>query len=183
MAGLTEPLQPLDIFLRPGDYYFGDRETRIRTLLGSCISITFWHPKRLVGGMCHFMLPERGRRRKPGIEPLDGRYADEVMALLVREIDLVGAPHAEYEVKLFGGGNMFPQTNMDASVQVGHKNMLEARRLIKQYGFKSIAENMGDEGHRSIIFEIWSGEVWVRHIKLAGTQYANIMTAITERKQ
>ena len=50
----------IEIFLQPGDFYFGDRDTRIRTLLGSCVSITMWHPRLHVGGMCHFMLPERG---------------------------------------------------------------------------------------------------------------------------
>lgn len=183
MACLNEPLQPLDIFLRPGEYYFGDRDTRIRTLLGSCISITFWHPKLLLGGMCHFMLPKRGRERKLGIETLDGRYADEVMPLLVAEMDVVGAPHQDYEVKLFGGGNMFPQANIDINMQVGHINVLEARRLIKHYGFKSTAENMGEAGHRSIIFQIWNGEVWVRHNKLGKAHRANGMAALTERNQ
>jgi chemotaxis protein CheD len=166
MAILTETLQPLDIFLRPGDYYFGDRDTCIRTTLGSCISITFWHPKLYVGGMCHFMLPERGRSRKVDIESSDGRYADEVLALLVRDIDLVGAAHKDYEVKLFGGGNMFPHSKVDLNMQVGHKNIVKARKLIKHYGFKSIAENVGEYGHRSIIFQIWNGDVWVKHSKI-----------------
>ncbi|MBL8511280.1 MAG: chemotaxis protein CheD, partial [Betaproteobacteria bacterium] len=51
----------MDIFLQPGEFYFGDADTRIRTLLGSCVSITMWHPTRRIGGMCHYMLPTRGR--------------------------------------------------------------------------------------------------------------------------
>ena len=71
----------LDVFLQPGDFHFGAGRTRISTLLGSCISITLWHPARLIGGMCHFMLPTRGL---PGGVPLDGRYADEALALFDR---------------------------------------------------------------------------------------------------
>ena len=29
----------VDIFLRPGDYFWGDARSRIRTILGSCVAI------------------------------------------------------------------------------------------------------------------------------------------------
>ncbi len=45
------------VVLRPGDFHFGGGHTRISTLLGSCVSITLWHPRRLIGGMCHYMMP------------------------------------------------------------------------------------------------------------------------------
>ena len=54
--------EPIDVFLQPGDFYFGEAGTRIRTLLGSCVAITLWHPILHIGGMCHIMLPERGER-------------------------------------------------------------------------------------------------------------------------
>jgi hypothetical protein len=36
------------------------------------------------------------------------RYADEAIEIMTKEINAVGAPHREYVVKMFGGGNMFP---------------------------------------------------------------------------
>ncbi|TAN66697.1 MAG: chemotaxis protein CheD [Methylobacter sp.] len=163
MAG---PLHPLEIFLKPGDYYFAGRDTRIRTLLGSCVSMTFWHPQLLVGGMCHYMLPKRGTtfKFKAGHWPEpDGHYADEAIALLLTEIDAVGAPHKEYQVKLFGGGNMFPETHRDMITPIGIQNVQAARRLAKQHGFTSVSEHLGDIGHRNVIFEVWSGDVWIKH--------------------
>ena len=135
----------IEIFLQPGDYYFGDRNTRIRTLLGSCVSITMWHPQRLIGGMCHFMLPTRDSGKK---DTLDGRYADEAMEMFLRDIAAAGTRPAEYEVKLFGGGNMFPNTNKSATEwlcapsadnncrSISCRNEQAARVLAKQYGFK-----------------------------------------------
>ncbi|MGZ5015693.1 MAG: chemotaxis protein CheD [Methylobacter sp.] len=160
---MTGPLFPLDIFLHPGDYYFADRDTRIRTVLGSCVAITFWHPQLRVGGMCHYMLPERGSDRGTSDQP--GRYADTAVALLLEEMDAVGAPHQEYQVKLFGGGNMFPETHKNTNMlsQVGIRNVQAARQLAKQHGFTCVAEHLGDTGHRNVIFEVWSGEVWVKH--------------------
>jgi len=87
MIKMIKPLHVIDIFLRPGDHYFTDRKnTRIRTLLGSCVSITFWHPRLLIGGMCHYMLPERGNElRAEDWHAPDGRYADEAVALLLKK--------------------------------------------------------------------------------------------------
>ncbi|MCF7967203.1 chemotaxis protein CheD [Methylobacter sp. Wu8] len=161
---MITPLHPLEIFLQPGDYYFGGRDTRIRTVLGSCVSMAFWHPQLLIGGMCHYMLPKRGSERRIGDRPVpDGRYADEAIALLMKKIDAVGAPYKEYQVKLFGGGNMFPERHKNRMPEIGIQNVQAARRLAKQHGFACVSEHLGDIGYRNVIFEVWSGDVWVKH--------------------
>ena len=167
---MRKPQHIVEIFLQPGDLYFGDRNTRIRTVLGSCVSLTFWHPVLLVGGMCHYMLPNRSseKRKTSGLAP-DGRYADEAMEMLIREINAIGAPHRDYKVKLFGGGNMFPDRSNPAS-HVGMKNVETARRLITRYGFNCVAEHMGGYGHRNVVFDVWNGDVWVKHAVIAHRQ-------------
>lgn len=164
---MHKPPHVIEIFLQPGDLYFGGKDTRIRTVLGSCVSLTFWHPKMLVGGMCHYMLPNRSMERR-GIssEALDGRYADEAIALLVKEIDAVGVSHREYQVKLFGGGNMFPGRTSQVS-NVGVRNVETARELVKKHHFNCVAEHLGGNGHRNVIFDVWNGHVWVKHAELA----------------
>ncbi|TAN69645.1 MAG: chemotaxis protein CheD [Methylobacter sp.] len=155
-------LHSLEIFLQPGTYYFAGRDSRICTVLGSCVSMTFWHPRLLVGGMCHYLLPERagtGGRSVP-----DGRYADEAIVLLLKKMDVVGASYKEYQVKLFGGGNMFPEMpKKNSQSLIGIKNVHAAQRLTKQYGFTCVAEHLGGVGYRRVMFDVWSGEVWVKH--------------------
>ena len=73
-----QPEHVLDIYLFPGDIYWGDSQTRIITILGSCVSITLWHPQRREGGMCHFLLPSRNGLRT---ETLSGRYGEEEKSL------------------------------------------------------------------------------------------------------
>lgn len=164
---MIRPLHPMEIFLQPGDHYFADRDTRIRTVLGSCVSMTFWHPQLLVGGMCHYMLPERGKERRTGDWPApNGRFADEAVALLLKRMDVVGAPHKEYQVKLFGGGNMFPDMQKQSDAQIGVQNVQAARKLAKKHGFTCVGEHLGGIGHRNVIFEVWSGEVWLKHSEL-----------------
>ena len=157
---MHKPAHFIEIFLRPGDIYFGGRDTRVRTLLGSCVAVVMWHPKLLVGGMCHYMLP-----KQPGKvcnEP-DGRYADEAMELMLREIRGAGTRPHEYQVKLFGGGHMFSAHQAAREDHVGAQNVEMARKLMKHHGFSSCAEHLGGIGHRNILFDIWSGHVWVRH--------------------
>jgi chemotaxis protein CheD len=110
------------------------------------------------------MLPERNRERRQGNgAELDGRYADEAITLLLKKIEVVGAPLKEYQVKLFGGGNMFPGAYKNRRPQIGALNVQAARQLAKQYDFNCMAEQLGGIGFRNVIFEVWSGEVLVKH--------------------
>jgi len=151
----------LEIFLQPGEFFFGEEKTRIRTLLGSCVAVTLWHPKLRVGGMSHYMLPQRpSRERAP---TLDGRYADEVMQLFHRELQRTRTRPSEYEVKLFGGGRMFAYANKaKRHVDISDRNIDAGRQLVVQYGFRLAGEDLGGDGHRNVILDLWSGDVWLK---------------------
>jgi len=161
---MHKPDHIIEIFLQPGELYFGDRATRIRTVLGSCVSLVFWHPQMLVGGMCHFMLPRRTREKNGR---LDGRYADEAIELALREIRGCNTLPSDYKVKMFGGGNMFPGIAKAEAGHVGSKNVLAARELVRRHGFDCVSEHVEGVGHRTLFFDVWSGVVSVRHRSLA----------------
>lgn len=168
---MQEPDFFIDIFLNPGDFYFGDQETRIRTILGSCVSITMWHPRLMIGGMCHYVLPKR--QRQPD-DPLDGRYAEEAMEMFLREIRAAGTHPSEYEVKVFGGGKMFTNAaagggcmqtpckkmNDPNCRSVSCRNVYTARKLIDQYNLTVKGSCLGGQGHRKLFLDLWSGHVW-----------------------
>ena len=85
---MSNDIDKVDIVLQPGEFYFGDKETRIRTLLGSCVAITLWHPQKLIGGMCHYMLPSPEFRTNP--LQLNGKYAEDTMKMFLQEIKAAG---------------------------------------------------------------------------------------------
>ena len=133
------------------------------------MSLVFWHPRLLVGGMCHYMLPGRTRethnaQRTAG--SLDGRYADEALALMLEEIRTCGTQLREYQVKMFGGGNMFPGISRVDGNHVGTKNVLAARELMRRHGINPISEHVEGSGHRNLIFDVSSGHVALRHLSL-----------------
>jgi len=171
---MSNSIYNIDIFLQPGDFYFGDKETRISTLLGSCVAITLWHPKKLIGGMCHYMLPTPNFRTNP--LQLNGKYAEDAMNMFLQEIKAADTLPSEYQTKIFGGGNMFSKITNTAHCtssysncfesfsckNVACKNALIAPYLLKKNGFKIANHDLGGIQHRKVIFEIWSGNVWLR---------------------
>lgn len=155
------PADILEIFLQPGEFYFGDEKTRIRTLLGSCVAIVLWHPTRCIGGMCHYMLPHSPRERHG--EPLDGRYAVDAMQMFMRELARSGTKASDYQVNLFGAGQMFGEDGRPKRhVNIAERNMEAGRELLKLHQFHLRGHDMGGAGHRNVILDVWSGDVWLK---------------------
>jgi len=47
-------------------------------------------------------------------------------------------------------------------VDVSDRNVETGRQLIAQHGFKIHAEDLGGDGHRNVVFDLWSGDVWLK---------------------
>jgi chemotaxis protein CheD len=149
----------IDIFLMPGDCFVGDAQYRVRTLVGSCVSVTLWHPRLHVGAMSHFLLPGTGRKRATAGA---GTYGVDAMDYLLAELGRRGVPLAQCEGKVFGGGAMFPR---HARVRdIGLQNGDCARALLQQHGIRIVSESLFGEGHRQLIFTIRTGEVLSRQV-------------------
>lgn len=155
---MTDLDSAIDIFLQPGDYWFGGADTRIRTLLGSCVAITLWNPKQKLGSMCHIMLPHRSPAKKR--DALDGRYADEAVALMLKDIRNAGCHPHDFEAKLFGGGSMLASSAIDGVLP--GRNIEAAKQLIQHTGWTLMAEHTGGRGSRQVRFDIATGDVWMR---------------------
>lgn len=152
------------IILNPGDFHFGAAPLQLATLLGSCVTVTLWHPRRHIGGMCHFLLPSR--QAKPGAK-LDGHYAAEAFALFDQAIAKHASQPHEYQAKLFGGGDMFSGSNV--SLNLGERNIAMARELLGQRGIPLLAEHAGGAEHRKLILDLGNGEVLLVFADQKGT--------------
>lgn len=175
---ISEATEPLEIYLKPGEFHFGGNHARVHTLLGSCVSITLWHPLRRIGGMCHFMLPSRGKAA--ALHP-DGRYADESVKLFLREIGKFKSSPGEYQVKLFGGGSMFQQFRAGKPSEIAYSNIEAARTQLKAGGFSVHAEDVGGNGHRRIILDLRDGNVWVKREKISVPRPVVVKPGIANR--
>ncbi len=149
----------LEVFLNPGEFYFGEGSVRVSTLLGSCVSFTLWHPLLRHGGICHYMLDSRGVM----MGGFNGKYADEALEMFMVELKRRKTHPAEYQVKMFGGGIMFKnKTTRPDQLDIGTRNVQEGLRLLDRFGFKLAAKHVGGFGHRRLMYDLWSGDVWMR---------------------
>lgn len=169
------------ITLMPGDWYFGDKPVRIRTLLGSCVAIVLWHPKRRLAGMCHYVLPKRGvlpeRTHRSGAK-LDGRYANEAMELFEREMVRYGTRPSEYQARLYGAANMFrnyagscadegglSRQTCAGCLSVACRNRMAAYRETSLLRLHVVEVDMGGCAHRLIELDAVSGTITVHTTK------------------
>lgn len=158
-----KPEEVFEVFLQPGEFYWGDADTRIRTILGSCVAVTIWHPKKQVGGMCHIILPQRcATHKRQASADKSAKYADEAITLMMDEMAKIKVRPRDCQVKVFGGSNMFPKLHIDHKHNIGDRNLHAVLMHLADNDFMVSANHYGGEDSRYIIFDIWSGFAWVK---------------------
>lgn len=151
---VAAPVAPVPITLLPGQWHFGTQGL-LKTLLGSCVAITLWHPTRKMGGMCHYLLPTRTRR---GGEPLDGRYGDEALDLMVQKLRTMGVQPGDFHAHLYGGADTMPD-GVTMKFNVGERNIEQGWKMLDQYGFQLQGIDVGDNVPRTVTLKLPEGYV------------------------
>ncbi len=145
-----------EVFLMPGEIWFGGGDVRLRTTLGACVAITFWHPIRHIGGMCHFLLAD-------ALAGHDAVYGVEAVQLLIEAMAGEHSAASEYHANLFSGGRMFASAARRAQDDnVLRRNIELAKQVIRGCGTRIKGEHLGNNGHRQLLFDIGDGEIWLR---------------------
>ena len=155
-------LKHKEIFLHPGEFYFGDNKKNIGTILGSCIAICLWHPRLHVGGMCHFVLPDM--QVPLGTDQI-GRYAGGAIQLFLAHTQSRGTQIKDYIAKIFGGANTVIELVTNHGDSIGERNAQAAMQLLTEQGVDINVADVGETGYRRITFDLSNGDVWVkRHV-------------------
>jgi chemotaxis protein CheD len=145
----------------PGEFYVGEEETLLVTVLGSCVSACIWDRMLGVGGMNHFMLPETGESDLAGAA---GRYGTYAMELLINELIKKGSRRDNMEAKLFGGGNVMKNFT---SINVGERNAAFAEKFLATEKIRVSARDLLDIYPRKIAFFTQSGRALQKKLKSA----------------
>lgn len=147
-------------YLKPGEAQLSRRPAVLKTILGSCVGVTFWSPRLRIGALCHGILP----RFPEGGDPSDGyRYVDFSIHDLTRRLDLLGATRSELEIKVFGGANMLWTRDMNSQVPtVGQSNLEAALDVLREGRFNVVGCDVGGTVGRNIRFQTWDGHVFLR---------------------
>lgn len=147
-----------------GDCCFALKPVLLSTVLGSCVSVTFHHPGRGVGGMFHAMLPEKAlakMRQRPCL------FADGAVDAMLERFRASGMKPSELVVKLFGGANTMQENHPEhlrEMLDVGRKNVEAARAALTAHGLTPVSEDVLGPYGRKLFFNTRSGEVWLRYL-------------------
>lgn len=158
-----------EIYLQPGEVYLALQSSIIRTILGSCVGVTFWSARFGAGALCHALLPWCPKNSPAGLSLAAGRrYVDFAIRDLARQFDELGARRPEVQVKLFGGADVLPVSAVGPlHPTVGRQNCEAATEVLRAEGFEVVASSLGGTSGRSIQFYTGTGEVRLRWLSQA----------------
>jgi chemotaxis protein CheD len=141
----------------PGEYYITQRDMLIVTVLGSCVSACMRDPVAKVGGMNHFMLPDRD-----GEGPLSAsaRYGAYAMEVLINQLFALGARRERLEAKIFGAARVLPGMS-----DIGERNAAFAIDYLKRESIRVVADDLGHDEPCKIYFFAQSGRVLLKRLK------------------
>jgi chemotaxis protein CheD len=164
---MIEPVLILpDLNLQPGELYLARSPAILRTILGSCVGVTFWSARLGAGALCHGVLPRCPPGWPPASKPSEGhRYVDFSIRYLAQQFDTLGASRQELVVKLFGGADVLPVTRGRVDrLTVGALNCRVAAEVLAEEGFIVSASDLGGVRGRRIHFHTGTGEVLLHRL-------------------
>ncbi len=136
--------------LLPGECYVTRQDEAIVTVLGSCISACIRDPDTGLGGMNHFMLPERSLAL--GANPTSGfsqinRYGCFAMESLINNLARHGAHRLRLELKVFGGGRI-----LKPMIDIGARNIAFIHSWVRTEGMRLAAQDLGGIQPRKLVY-------------------------------
>lgn len=116
-----------------------DPNVVLTTVLGSCVAACIWDPIAQVGGLNHFLLPDR---TKDAGNPIV--YGAQAMELLINDLLKKGAIKRRLRAKLFGGGNV-----LEGLSNIGEKNAEFALNFLQNEGIDCVSSSLlGSQARR-----------------------------------
>jgi len=141
----------------PGELYASKRNIMIVTVLGSCVSVCLLDPVARIGGMNHFMLPDRAGNSSLLSEP--ARYGAHAMEMLINNLLSMGAQRDRLQAKVFGAGRVLP-----GMTDVGSRNAQFALEYLDREEISVKARDIGGNNARKVYLFVESGRVLVKEI-------------------
>lgn len=161
------------IFLKPSETFLGgpgEAAGRVTTILGSCVSVTFYSPRHRVGAICHALLP-----RCPSPDGCRSRCADHgrfvgcVLPALLKRLRGYGIVPRDLACGVFGGSDLF---GTEGRAAVGRENAASALGFLEAARLRVAARDTGGRTGRKLIFDTETGEIWRKRLGATGRREA-----------
>jgi len=154
------------IYLKPGELCISKEPVVVTTVLGSCVSVTFFHRSSGIAAICHVLQPKCPHSLQCTLDcSMRFRYAVCTIEEMSRQIKTFSLRPKEIEVKLFGGAAMIGSQRLEKfNNSIGQQNVKAAMETISNCGLTLKVMDVGGTFGRKIIFDTESGEVLMKRL-------------------
>jgi chemotaxis protein CheD len=124
--------------------------------LGSCIGLGLIDRRMGIAGLAHIVLPQSQGHAQENPR----KFADLAVPELLTELEDLGARRVRLEAVLVGGASMFAVAS--TSLEVGQRNEVAVRDLLKQLRIPVVAAATGGSKGRTVRIDVATAAVTVR---------------------
>lgn len=151
-------------FLEIGEIAFTNTPMEFVTVLGSCISVTFYNKDRKLAGICHGFLPKCKHSLCDNQCLKETKYVDCAIKTLVDKFTNEGINISKLDVNVIGGSNMLKSVS-NKQRSIGELNTESAIKTLKSLGIRPVQIDCGGDYARKVVFDSHTGFVGVTVIK------------------
>ncbi len=149
------------ITIHPGEYHVSGDDVIIATVLGSCVSVSFWDQRLRQGGINHFMLPG-DLDDKDVVRSRNAKYGMFAIELLYNELMKKGSRKADIVAKVFGGASVLRLSGSPTKIPKGNVDFAVA--YLQKEGIPIVANDTGGILPRKIFFFARTGRILLKRI-------------------
>lgn len=128
--------------------------------LGSCVGICLYDNMAKVGGLSHIMLPDSTQLTNITNQPY--KFADTAVVELIKQMERQGARQVLMKAKIAGGAQMFAAMSTSAIANIGQRNILAVKAVLRRMNIPIIAEDTGKDFGRTLYFDASDGSMKIR---------------------
>jgi chemotaxis protein CheD len=136
-----------------GQATFAADPNRLTTIVGSCVALTLYSPRRRLGMLGHIVLP---KSRGGGDNP--AKFADTAIPYMISTLQREGVLLSELSAKLTGGACMFGDSQFQ---RIGESNVQATIEALEAAGIGIAGRDAGGNSGRRVCFDLANGVVTV----------------------
>jgi len=146
------------VYLHPGQIFTATQPLMVSTILGSCIAVCLWDEATSVAGINHYLLPKNPVRGQA-----DLRYGNTSIERLIDEMLGAGATKPRIVAKIAGGASILGPGS-STRLSIGDQNVAVARELLQNHAIPIVAEHVGGQRGRKLVFHTGNGCAYNKEI-------------------
>lgn len=144
-----------DLLVRVADFRAAGPGCALVTVgLGSCVAVLLHDAEARVGGLAHVLLPSPALSRDQ-LHP--GKFPQTALPALLDCMRELGGDRRRINARLAGGASMFGNIAPAGSIQMGERNVVACRQVLRDLGVPLVGEAVGGDYGRTVRLDVDSG--------------------------